>query len=136
MLGNSPEPGTKAGGGLRPSRAASASSLACSAGRVSVSRSGEVSRGQTGQLRSTISWKLTRSFGRSTAGGTEVSEAAAKNRVKPTPISTSANRRSRLMPPLRCRRSRPISRKLPNPNPSSPANIAILALTITPYAVP
>ena len=43
-------------------------------------------------LRSTISCQLARSCVRSTAGGTEVSEAAAKKIENPMPISTSAKR--------------------------------------------
>jgi alpha-mannosidase len=50
--------------------------------------------------------KVTRSFGRSTAGGAEVSAAAAKNTVMPTPSSTSANRRSRRTGVAGSRRSR------------------------------
>ncbi len=49
-------------------------------------------RGHTGFMRSAISGRLTRPTLTSTAGGEEVSEAAASITVKPIPISASANR--------------------------------------------
>ena len=77
------------------------------------------SRGHCGVLRSTISGQVTRSCVRSIAGGTEVSEAAAKKIATPMPISTSAKRFSRVIGVAGCARSRSISRKLPPPRPSS-----------------
>ena len=56
---------------------------------------------------------VTRSCVRSTAGGTEVSEAAAKKIVKPMPISTSANRFSRMTGVAGLPRSRSTSEELP-----------------------
>ena len=77
--------------------AASASSFACKAGSASLSWSGEARPGQRGMFRSMISGQVTRSCVRSTAGGTEVSEAAAKKIATPMPISTSANRFNRVI---------------------------------------
>ena len=88
--GRSPEPGTNATCGAALWRAASTSSFACNAGSASLSWSGEASRGHCGVFRSTISGQVTRSCVRSIAGGTEVSEAAAKKIATPMPISTSA----------------------------------------------
>jgi hypothetical protein len=91
-----------------------------------------VELGHSGVLRSTISCQLTRSCCRSTAGGTEVNDAAAKKMVMPMPISTSAKRRSRLMFVSGRARSRSTSRKFIPPRPSSISSMAILAQTITP----
>jgi hypothetical protein len=88
--GRSPDPGTKATCGFALRRAASVSRRACNAGSARASWSGEVRRGQIGVSRSTISAQVTRSCVRSIAGGTEVSEAAAKKIATPMPISTSA----------------------------------------------
>ena len=60
-----------------------------------VSYFGEIRRGHSGVLRSMISWIVTLSSLKSTAGGTEVSDAAAKKIATPMPISTSAKRFSR-----------------------------------------
>ena len=134
--GRSPPPGTNAAAAVVRVRAASASSLACSAGSASASWSGDTRRGSAGVLRSTTSDHVTRSCTRSTAGGTEVRDAAAKNRLNPTPISTSANRRRRKTGVVGSRRSRSTTRKLPRPSSSRTTNITAFAPTITPYAVP
>jgi len=89
-------------------------------------------RGQTGALRWMISCQVTRSWVRSTAGGTEVSEAAAKKIEKPMPISTSAKRFMRATGALGFERSRSVTRKLPAPSASSMPNMVILAPTMTP----
>ncbi len=98
--------------------------------------SGDVMRGQTGVLRSTTSAQLTRSCVRSMPGGTEVSEAAAKKIEMPMPISTSAKRFIRSTDVPGSLRSRSVVMKLPRPSSSSAPNMATLAVTITPYAVP
>ena len=72
---------------------------------------GLLRRGHSGVLRSTISCQVTRSWVRSTAGGTEVSDAAAKKIATPMPISTSAKRRRRLTGVAGLARSRSTSRK-------------------------
>ena len=134
--GSSPDPGTKAGGAAACLAAASASSCACNAGSARASWSGDARRGTSTRLRSTISAQATRSCVRSTAGGTEVSDAAAKKMLNPMPISTSANRRIRSTGVAGSRRNRSTTRKLPSPSNSSAPNIAAFAVTITPYAVP
>jgi len=91
-----------------------------------------VKRGHSGVLRATISCQITRSCCRSTTGGTEVNEAAAKKMVMPMPISTSAKRRRRVIFVPGRARSRSTSRKFMPPRPSSISSMAILAQTITP----
>ena len=75
--------------------------------------------------------QVTRSWFRSTAGGTDVSEAAAKKIAKPMPASTSANRLRRLTEAGV--RPQPFDHEeIHAPEASSMRNIAIFAPTITP----
>ena len=66
-----------------------------SATRSSSSIGGLVSRGAAGAKRTATSPTLARSVVTSTAGGSEVSDAAAKRIVMPSPSSTSTKLKSR-----------------------------------------
>ena len=80
---------------LNSDQARSASLRGASGSSSGISDSeGERSDGIRGVKRVATSASVARSRARSTAGGSDVSEAAAKSTVRPRPTSTSTKRRS------------------------------------------
>ena len=114
-------------------RVESVSSMGAAAAR-SCSTGGDASRGSLGTKRAATSAGVARSATTSTAGGSDVSEAAARRMVIPIPTSASMNGRSRGAgdgaSALRVQRR--MSRKLRPPSSSTAAISAILVSTITP----
>src|SRR5713101_1332418 len=95
-----------------------------------------VKDGWRGVKTSPTSAGVARSATTSTAGGSEVREAAAKSTVIPSPSSTSMKRRRRThdtSPPAGSLRT---AKKLRAPRTSRSPRMAILVSTIIPYAVP
>ena len=97
---------------------------------------GEASVGGFGVTRPSTSAKLARSVTTSTAGGSEVSEAATNRTVAPSPNSTSTNRRRRSGATSAASGSRRTAKKFSAPNRISPTRIAALLPTMRPYDVP
>src|SRR5881628_51219 len=97
---------------------------------------GDESVGHRGVNRVPTSASVARSAATSTAGGSEVSDAATKRAVTPSPTSTSTNRRRRAGPTSDAAGSRRTARKFIPPRVRSPARIPTLVRTIMPYDVP
>ncbi len=118
---------------LNSDQARSASVRGASGSSMGISSiDGERRVGIRGVNRPATSARVARSWVRSTAGGSEVSEAAAKSTVRPRPTSTSTKRRivtwSASGPPS----LRRIAREFSAPSTSSPASITTLVITIRP----
>ena len=114
-------------------RVESVSSMGAAAAR-SCSTGGETSRGSLGTKRAATSAGVARSVTTSTAGGSEVSEAAARRIVIPMPTSASMNGRSRAPATdrPRVRVQRRMRRKLSPPSRSTATSRATLVSTMTP----
>ena len=97
---------------------------------------GDVKEGRRGVKTSPTSAGVARSATTSTAGGSEVREAAAKSTVIPSPSSTSMKRRRRTHDTSLAAGSRRTAKKLRAPRTSRSPRMAILVSTIIPYAVP
>src|SRR5438477_160159 len=104
-----------------------------SAARRSSSIGGLVSRGAAGAKRAATSATVARSVVTSTAGGSEVNEAAAKRIVIPSPSSISTKLKSRVPGACAARRT---ARMFSQASASAGTSSATLLSTITPYAVP
>src|SRR5206468_799260 len=102
----------------------------------SASIGGDESVGHLGVNRVTTSASVARSVTTSTAGGSEVSDAATNRVVRPRPSSTSTSRRSRAEPTSASGGSRRTATKFSAPRSRRAARIATLVSTIMPYAVP
>src|SRR5438445_814891 len=102
----------------------------------SSSIAGDESVGHRGVNRATSSVSVARSATTSTAGGSEVSDAATKRVVRPRPNSTSTSRRSRAEPISPAAGSRRTAKKFIAPRVRRAARIATLVSTMMPYAVP
>jgi hypothetical protein len=96
------------------------------------SSGGDESRGILGVKTFATSPRVARSATTSTAGGSEVSEAAAKSTTMPTPNSTSTKRRRRGAGTLPAPFSLLTSKKFRAPRARSPARSAILVATMRP----
>ena len=96
------------------------------------SRLDEVKDGTLGVNTWTTSASVARSLTTSTAGGSDVREAAAKSTVMPSPSSTSTKRRRRSSETSSADGSRRTTKKLSAPSTRMSARIVILVATIMP----
>ena len=93
---------------------------------------GDVNAGTRGVNRVATSPSVARSATTSIAGGSDVSEAAAKSTVIPSPSSTSTKRRSGGADTGRAAENRRTENKFAAPSARSPTRRTIFVRTMTP----